>query len=127
MNSDEKTRLTVDIYGVQYKMAANTSPSYMKQVAELVDEQMRKIAKTNPRLDVPRIAVLAAVHMADENFKSYDENEQLKYKMQQLEQQGVELERLKQAHERLKVLHQSELAKKCSSWPNGRTSRSRSL
>lgn len=69
MNSGDKTRITVDIYGMQYKLMGNSSVEYMKTVAEYVNEHMQKISKNNTRLDTPRIAVLAAVNMADEYLR----------------------------------------------------------
>ncbi len=71
--SDEKTRITVDIYGIQYKLMGNSSSKYMKKVAEHVNDQMHLIAKGHPRLDTPRISVLAAVNIADDYFKLKNE------------------------------------------------------
>ncbi|WP_081795698.1 cell division protein ZapA [Paenibacillus darwinianus] len=73
----ERTRVTVDIYGHQYRLTGHTNVDYMKRVAALVDENMHKLAKGYPRLDMPRIAVLSAVHMADEVFRLRRENERL--------------------------------------------------
>lgn len=66
MNGEDKIRMTVDIYGTQYKLVSNSSPSYIKNVANLVNDEMHRIAEANPRLDLPKLAVLAAVNMADE-------------------------------------------------------------
>ena len=67
--SEEKTKVTVDIYGMQYKIAGQASGGHMRRVAELVDAQMNKIAKGFPKLDTPKLAVLAAVNIADEFLK----------------------------------------------------------
>jgi cell division protein ZapA (FtsZ GTPase activity inhibitor) len=74
---EEKTRITVDIYGNSYKLMASSSPAYMKSVADLVNDQMFLIAKTFPRLDSQRIAVLASVNMADENLRLKERIEEL--------------------------------------------------
>ncbi|MEB3101088.1 cell division protein ZapA [Ferviditalea candida] len=77
MNSGDKTRITVDIYGMQYKLMGNSSVDHMKTVADFVNEHMLKISKNNSRLDTPRIAVLAAVNMADEYLRMKQEMERL--------------------------------------------------
>jgi len=69
MNGSDKNRISVDIFGTQYKLMGTTSVSYLKMVASYVNDQMHRIAETNGRLDTPRIAVLAAVNMADEYFR----------------------------------------------------------
>ncbi|MED4609934.1 cell division protein ZapA, partial [Paenibacillus validus] len=66
MNGEDKVRMTVDIYGSQYKLVSKSSPSYIKRVVAVVNDQMHRIAAGSPRLDLPKIAVLAAVNMADE-------------------------------------------------------------
>ncbi|MBO9598110.1 MAG: cell division protein ZapA, partial [Cohnella sp.] len=63
---DEKLRVTVDIYGTQYTLTGHNSAEYMRRVAALVNEQMSRINSGSPRLDLPRLAVLAAVNMGDE-------------------------------------------------------------
>lgn len=75
MSSEEKTRINVDIYGMQYKLSGHSSSSHMRRVAEHVDNQMNKIGKGFPRLDIPRVAVLAAVNIADGFLKLKDDME----------------------------------------------------
>ena len=73
MSTNDHNRISVEIYGIIYKLKSNSSERYIKKVAEHVNEQMHRIAKSYPRLDVPRLAVLAAIYMADEYFKINDE------------------------------------------------------
>ena len=75
MSPEEKTRISVDIYGMQYTIAGHSSSIHMRRVAEHVDEQMNRIGKVFPKLDVPRVAVLAAVNIADGFLKQKDELE----------------------------------------------------
>ena len=49
----------------------------MKRVAEYVNDQMFRIAKGYPRLDSRKMAVLAAVNMADECFRMNEIMEEL--------------------------------------------------
>ena len=77
MDAAERTRVTVDIYGNQFKLTGHNNPDYIKRIAALVDENMKKLAKGYPRLDLPKIAVLAAVHMAEDCIRLNRENEQM--------------------------------------------------
>jgi cell division protein ZapA (FtsZ GTPase activity inhibitor) len=69
VSNEDKIRMTVDIFGNQYKLVAQTSVPHMKRVVAQVNEQMQKISAGSPRLDTPKIAVLAAVHMSDDYCK----------------------------------------------------------
>lgn len=69
MSAADKVRITVDIFGTQYKLVGGTSADYMKMVASHVDDHMHRIGDANGRLDTPKIAVLAAVNIADEYFR----------------------------------------------------------
>lgn len=77
MTTPDRTRVTVEIYGTSYKLVGS-SADYMKQVANLVDERMGAISKQNSRLDTPRIAVLAAVHMAEQSLQTQEIRNELK-------------------------------------------------
>jgi cell division protein ZapA len=70
-------RVRVDIYGQEYSLKGQASIEHLKRVARLVDEQMKEIAEQNPRLDYSRIAVLAAVNIADQYLRLCDEYEDL--------------------------------------------------
>jgi cell division protein ZapA (FtsZ GTPase activity inhibitor) len=77
VSAEEKTRITVDIYGTHYKLVGKSSVSYMKMVAAHVNDQMYHIANAFPQLESSKIAVLASVNMADEFFKLRKELEAL--------------------------------------------------
>ena len=61
----------VEIYGQRYSLRADedTDASYVMQIAALVDRKMREIAETTPTVDSFKVAVLAAVNIADEYMK----------------------------------------------------------
>lgn len=77
MSDNEKNRLSVDIYGQQYRMLGKASPTYLRSVAAFVDEKMRDIAGGNARLDTAKLAVLAAINITDEYFRLKEEYEEL--------------------------------------------------
>lgn len=77
MQGDGKNRLTVEIYGQQYRLTGKSSVNYMRMVAGYVDDKMKEVAEGNMRLDTAKIAVLTAVNIADEYFRLRQEYEEL--------------------------------------------------
>ncbi len=77
MRDEEKNKITVDIYGQQYRMVGKASVSHLRSVAHYVDEKMRQIGMGNHRLDTAKIAVLAALNIADEFYQLKLEYEEL--------------------------------------------------
>lgn len=74
MNQNEKTRVTVEIFGTKYNLLADSSSaSYVTMVGAHVNEQMHKLAKQHPRLDISRLAVLAAINIANELMKTREQ------------------------------------------------------
>jgi cell division protein ZapA len=77
LQKEENNRIRVDIYGTEYQLRGNASVQHMRLVAGLVDDKMREIARGNARLDLNRLAVLAAVNIADEYMRLRQEYEEL--------------------------------------------------
>ena len=77
MQGDGKNRLTVDIFGQQYRLSGKASVTHIRMVAGFVDDKMNEIANGNPRMDTAKIAVLSAVNIADEYFRLRQEYEEL--------------------------------------------------
>lgn len=65
------------IYGQDYQIKGKASVEHLRLVALLVDHKMNEIGEANPRLDLNRVAVLAAVNVADEYLKLRQEYEEL--------------------------------------------------
>jgi len=64
--SDKKNKVTVEIYGENYALKGNVEPERIMHLAAMLDERMKKIARTNLRLSPTKIAVLTALNIADE-------------------------------------------------------------
>ncbi len=77
MQSDGKNRLTVDIFGQQYRLSGKATINHMRMVAGFVNDKMNEISQGNTRLDTAKIAVLTAVNIADEYFRLRKEYEEL--------------------------------------------------
>jgi len=82
--------IPVEIRGQRYPIRSNLDPRYVAELATYVDEKMRAAAESTPTTDALRLAVLAALNIADEYFRC-QENQQarkgaLAERTQQLEQ-----------------------------------------
>jgi cell division protein ZapA len=61
----------VEIFGARYTIKGGNDPEYVRMLAEYVDEKMRAAAEAAPsNLPALKIAILAALNIADELHKS---------------------------------------------------------
>ena len=71
----------VEIYGQAFRIATgDATPEYIQRLASYVDERMRAIAVTTRTTSVNRMAILAALNIADDLLKlqeSYEQSSQL--------------------------------------------------
>lgn len=58
--------IRVTIYDQEYRMRGKLDPEYIRQLGEFVDAKMRSIAARTQTVDSLRVAVLAALNIADE-------------------------------------------------------------
>ena len=61
--------VSVDIRGQRYPIRSTLDPQYVNGLATYVDEKMRAAAESTPSGDATRLAVLAALNIADELFR----------------------------------------------------------
>lgn len=67
---EENNKITeVEIYGELYKIVNNSLPEHTRSIAKYVDEKMKEISKTATTVSSVKVAVLAALNIADEMFK----------------------------------------------------------
>ena len=59
----------VEIFGQTYTVKAGGDPGYVESLAAYVDAQMREVSRTAGAVDSVRVAVLAALNIADEAFR----------------------------------------------------------
>ena len=67
--ADKPTDVAVEIFGQTYTVRAGADPGYVEALAKYVDAQMREVSQTAGAVDSMRIAVLAALNIADEAFR----------------------------------------------------------
>ncbi len=63
-------KIPIRIYNREFVIeGGNWDPLYVSALAKHVDEQMNRIANTSNIVDTSRVAVLAALNIADELFR----------------------------------------------------------
>jgi cell division protein ZapA len=66
----EKPQLIhVEIFGQTYSVRGGENSRYLEELAAYVDKQMREISRAGGVVDTLKIAVLAALNIADERFQ----------------------------------------------------------
>lgn len=63
---------SVEIQGHRYPIKSSLDAEYVARLAMFVDEKMRAAAASTPTGDSLRVAVLAALNIADELFRCRD-------------------------------------------------------
>lgn len=58
--------MKIEIYHQSYNLQAEENEEYLNELAAYVDAKMRAVAKSTQTVDTVRIAVLAALNIADE-------------------------------------------------------------
>src|SRR5438270_10638165 len=61
--------IKVEIYDQAYTVRSDGDPEYLKQLAEYVDQKMREISSGTLTVDSLKVAILAALHIADEFYQ----------------------------------------------------------
>jgi cell division protein ZapA len=58
--------IQVNIYDQRYRISGELDEAYVQDLARYVDEKMRTVAEATKTVDSVRVAVLAALNIADE-------------------------------------------------------------
>src|SRR5688500_1533777 len=83
--------IPITIQGQQYPIRTTLDPEYVVRLSAFVDEKMRAASESTPSGDSLRLAVLAALNIADELFRCRDATDQ---RNGQLAERAEELERM---------------------------------
>ncbi len=67
----------VQIFGSEYRVASDTDPEHIREVASYIDQKMREIASALALRNRSTVAVLTAVNLADELFKIEEESRRM--------------------------------------------------
>ncbi len=66
--ADENDSIRVEIYDESYHLRGS-DPAYIQRLAELVDAKMRAVTQHTSTVDSLRVAVLAALNLADDYYE----------------------------------------------------------
>jgi cell division protein ZapA len=61
--------IPVEIYGQTYNLRGDGNSSYLIDLAAFVDRKMREVSDHTATVDSLRVAILAALNIADEHFQ----------------------------------------------------------
>lgn len=67
----------VEIYGQRYAVTGEAEESYIKEVAQLVDVQIRQVAEGMKTGTLARLAVLAALNLAHQLLQAERRSQQM--------------------------------------------------
>jgi len=67
----------VEIYDQSYNVSAGDNEDYLRELAAYVDEQMRSVAQATRTVDSLKVAVLAALNIADELFAARSRQQEI--------------------------------------------------
>jgi cell division protein ZapA len=68
--ADKPDLVHVQIFGQSYAVRGGAEPGYVERLAAYVDAQMQEVSRLPGTVDSLRIAVLAALNIADECFRA---------------------------------------------------------
>ncbi|MEM6794880.1 MAG: cell division protein ZapA [Acidobacteriota bacterium] len=75
MSPRSTTSLDVEIFGGTYHVRGEQDREYLLRLAAIVDRKMREIGERLPVVDTGKIAILAALNLADELLQSQQQQE----------------------------------------------------
>ncbi len=61
--------VTVTIFGQEYTLRGDADQEYVQRIAAFVDERMGEVARSSAVASTAKVAILAAVNIADELFR----------------------------------------------------------
>jgi len=75
---EEKKKVTVDIFGNKYTIRGDADPDYIKELAQFVDRKMQEVVQHTPTISSYKVAILAAINIADELYRIKADSEAAK-------------------------------------------------
>jgi cell division protein ZapA len=91
MAKDDGRLVSVEINGLRYPIRSHLDAAYVADLAAYVERKMQLAARESPAGDTLKIAVLAALNIADECFRAREEGSAHR---QDLTERTLELERM---------------------------------
>ena len=83
--------MKVDIFGQPYNLSVDENEEYLKELAAYVDAKMQAVSQAAQTVDTVKVAVLAAINIADELFLARQRQQQLQGPLRERVQKCVTL------------------------------------
>ncbi len=80
--------VTVTVFGQDYTLRGDAEPEYVQNIARLVDGKMREIADNSQLNSTTKVAILAAINIADELLR---EKQQHSDALKMLEDRSIQI------------------------------------
>ena len=113
--------VTIKINGVEYNLKGDEREEYLHMVASYVDKKIKNIMSNNEKLSTSSAAILTALNLGDDMFKSKSHSKELLAKVESLEKHDKELteksEEVKKQLINMEAYNQ-ELLSKCKNIEN---------
>jgi cell division protein ZapA len=68
--ADKPDLVHVEIFGQTYAVRGGEDPGHVEKIAAFVDARMQEVSRSSGAVDSVRVAVLAALNIADELFQA---------------------------------------------------------
>jgi cell division protein ZapA len=96
----ERARMKIEIFDQTYNVNSDGNEEYLTELAAYVDKKMRSISESTQIVDSVKVAVLAALNIADENFTLRQRAQKLEGPIRQRMEKCVSMveKALEQAH-----------------------------
>lgn len=75
--NENQNKVTIRILGESYSIKGHHDSEHIYKTANIVNKQMTKIMENNPSLTTTKIAVLAALNIADEYIRLEEDYKQI--------------------------------------------------
>ena len=62
-------QIRVNIFGSEYTLISDNNEKYVQEIAQYIDKKMREIDRTQSLKSSAKVAILAALNIADELFQ----------------------------------------------------------
>ncbi|MDD3314662.1 MAG: cell division protein ZapA [Syntrophaceticus sp.] len=87
-----KNRITVKIYDEEYVIMGRAEPLVIEKIANYVDRKMRLVGQKNSQLSLSKIAVLAALNIAEDLVKLHEDYDLLSEQLDEVKRLSADTE-----------------------------------
>lgn len=74
---ESKSEVTVTVQNVELIIRTDKSPEYVQELAEFVDERIKKISQNTPFVSSLKVSFVAAIDLANELFELRQKNKEI--------------------------------------------------